>query len=99
MILMKRKNEQSLQEVMQDILKKYQLNRKFQEAEIGQVWNDILGPSVAKQTRKVNLFKGTLTVYLESGLVKQELNMLKSRLIASLNEHIGRELVKEIILK
>ena len=95
---MRRKNEQPIGEVLKDMFKEYGLERKFQQAEIGYVWNNLLGPSVANVTSKVILRNGKLTVYLDSSLVKHELTMMRSRLIAGLNEAMGKELVREIHL-
>ena len=96
---MKRQNEQTLQEVLQVILKKYNLEKRFEEAEVADIWNKTLGPSVAHQTRRVVLKDGILTVYLDSTLVKHELNMLKTRLMESLNESMGKAVIKEIRIR
>lgn len=96
---MKRKNEQTLQEVLHQIIKLYGLEQKFEQTEISQIWNEMLGPSVAKTTRNVKFDRGVLTVYLDSSLVKHELNMHRSRLASALNEAIGKEVVKEVKLR
>lgn len=96
---MRKQNEQSLKEVLHEILKKYNLERRYEQAEVADIWNKTLGPSVANQTNRVVLKNGVLTVYIDSALVKQELNMLKSRLVASLNETIGKELITEIYIR
>jgi len=96
---MRKQNEQSLQEVLHEILKKYNLERRFEQAEVADIWNKTLGPSVANQTKRVVLKNGVLTVYIDSSLVKHELNMLKGRLVASLNETMGKEVVKEIFIR
>ena len=96
---MRRKNEQSIGEVLKNMFKEYGLERKYQRAEIEHVLNELLGPSVSKVTTKVYLREGKLTVYLDSSLVKHELNMMRTRLITALNEAMGSEVVKEITLR
>jgi predicted nucleic acid-binding Zn ribbon protein len=96
---MRRKNEQSIGDVLKDMFKEYGLERKYQRAEIEHVWNDLLGPSVAKVTSKVYLRDGKLTVFLDSTLVKQELSMMRTRLVSALNEAMGSEVVREVILR
>jgi len=96
---MRKRNEQSLQEVLHEILKKYNLERRFEQAELADIWNKTLGPSVANQTKRVVFKNGVLTVYIDSALVKHELNMLKSRLVDSLNETVGKPLVTEIHIR
>ena len=95
---MRRKNEQNIGEVLKDMFKEYGLERKYEQAEIGHIWGKLLGPSVAKVTKKVTLHNGLLTVYLDSGLVKQELGMMRTRLINALNEEVGKKLVEDIKL-
>ena len=95
---MRRKNEQPIGEVLKDMFKQYGLERKYQQAEIGYVWNSLLGPSVANVTSRVVLKNGLLTVFLDSTLVKHELSMMRSRLIVALNEAMGEDLVQEIKL-
>jgi hypothetical protein len=75
---MRRKNEQPIGEVLKDMFREYGLERKYQQAEIGYVWNNLLGPSVAHVTGRVILKNGRLTVYLSSSLVKHELNMMRT---------------------
>ena len=97
---MKRSNEQSIQEVLKLVLKDLNLEKKYQQAEVVDVWKRMLGPSVANTTREAFLSKnGTLTVYLDSPLVKQELGMMKTRLIHSLNEEMGQNVVKDLVLR
>ncbi len=95
---MRKKNEQTVGEVLKDLFKEYGLEGKYKQAEIGYVWNNLLGPSVANVTSKVILRNGKLTVYLDSSLVKHELTMMRTRLIAGLNEAMGEELVQELNL-
>lgn len=96
---MKRKNEQSIGEVLGEIIKEYGLEKRLKQAEIGQIWNKLLGPSVARSTKRVTLQNGVLTVYLDSGLVKHELNMMRTRLIAALNEAMGSNVVTDVVLR
>jgi predicted nucleic acid-binding Zn ribbon protein len=96
---MKRKNEQTIGEVIGEMIKAYGLEKRLKQAEIGQVWNQLLGPSVAKSTQRVTLSNGIVTVYLDSGLVKHELNMMRSRLVTALNEAMGSQVVKDVILR
>ena len=95
---MRRKNEQSIGDVLKDMFKEYGLERKYEQAEIGHIWGKLLGPSVANVTRKVTLKNGLLTVYLDSGLVKHELGMMRTRLIKALNDEVGKELITDIRL-
>jgi predicted nucleic acid-binding Zn ribbon protein len=93
---MRRKNEQSIGEVLKEMFKEYGLERKYEQAEMGHIWATLLGPSVANVTRKVTLKNGLLTVYLDSTLVKQELQMMRSRLIEALNKEVGKKVVEDI---
>ena len=60
---MRKQNEQSLQEVLHQILKKYNLERGYEQAEVPDIWNKRLGPSVANQTKRVVLKNAVLTIF------------------------------------
>lgn len=96
---MRRSNEQSLGEAIRAFIKRHELSGKLAEAEVVAAWSKVLGPAIDRRTEKIRLDKsGTVYVELNSSSLRQELSMQRSRLAQALNESIGREIVKNIIL-
>jgi len=54
---------------------------------------------VANRTEKISIKEGKLYVYLKSSVVRNELFMMREKLLEELNKRAGEELIKEIILK
>ena len=75
------------------------LAERLREAEIWRLWPEVVGPVVAARAMPLRIIKGTLTVAVSSGPWKQELTFLKGMMIEKLNERLGGEVVREIVLK
>jgi len=72
---------------------------RLREAGIWRLWPEVVGPTVAARAMPLRIIKGTLTVVVSSGPWKQELGFLKGMMKDKLNDRLGAEVVKEIILK
>jgi hypothetical protein len=72
---------------------------RLREADIWRLWPEVVGPTVAARAMPLRIIKGTLTVVVSSGPWKQELGFLKGMMKDKLNDRLGGEVVKEIILK
>lgn len=75
------------------------LAERLREAEIWRLWPEVVGATVASRATPLRIIKGILTVAVSSGPWKQELTFLKGMMIEKLNERLGGEVVKEIVLK
>ena len=73
--------------------------RLLREIAIWQVWDEVVGPQVARRARPSSIRDGVLTVTVASGPWLQQLTFLKGEIITRLNEKIGDDLVREIYLK
>ncbi len=73
--------------------------RLLREIAIWQVWDEVVGPQVARRARPTAIRDGVLTVTVASGPWLQQLTFLKGEIITRLNEKTGEDLVREIYLK
>ncbi len=97
---MKRKsNENPVSEVIDLFLRQYGLNNRYKEFRLLQSWNELMGPMIAKHTKDVKMFNGTLYVDLDSAPMRNELSFAKSRIIKNLNDEAGEEIVKEMVIR
>ena len=97
---MKRKsNQQTLGEVIKDLLRQSGWERKLDEVKIITEWDKVLGPSLAKYTEEVFIQNNKLHIRLNSSTVRQELSYKKSEIIKDLNEAVGKEVITDIVLK
>lgn len=75
------------------------LAERLREADIWRIWPDVVGPVVAARARPLRIIKGTLTVAVSSGPWMQELRFLTAMMRDKLNERLGGDVVREIVLK
>jgi len=78
---MKRKNESTIKEAIQELLDAYRLRSGLNQVEIKKIWEDMMGPYIAKETEKLKLEKGVLHIKVKSAPLKHELMMMKSKII------------------
>ena len=84
---------------MTQVLRQMGLEQKFQEHEICQIWPEVVGQMIASRTKSVQVVDGKLFVAFTSAVVKNEILMVKEGLIKALNDRVGMDIVKEIIIK
>jgi len=93
---MRRAREQSIGEVIKDLLKNYDITSKFNEAHIVTLWDKLMGPSVTKHTVNIEVEKRILFVQLDNAALKQELSYAKERIKKMLNDEIGEEVLLDV---
>ncbi len=70
------------------------------EVDIVLAWKSCFGKMVDRQTRSIRLKAGgQLWVSLESGPLKEELLMNKTKVVERINEQIGRKIIKELVIQ
>ena len=95
----KRENDSfSMKELMNLFIEKSNLKKGFQKIHIEEAWNKLMGAGVASYTDEVKLQNGTLFVRLKSSVLREELNYGKEKIVKMLNEEMGEEIVKRLML-
>ncbi len=91
--------ELSMAEAMQLFLKKSKLKSGIQAVQIEEVWEKIMGKTVAKYTDKIQIFGGKLFVTTSIAPLKNELTYQKEKIIEMVNKELGEVVIKEVIIK
>ena len=94
---MSRTNDKTLKEAMEQMLKVYRLKGKYDETFAIASWEEVVGKAVASRTKEIFIRDKKLFVRLESSVVKNELKMMRTKIIDNLNEKAGAEVIQEII--
>ena len=96
----KRFNEESS---MQDILKQFiqvnKLDAGMDKVDVEQAWKNLMGNGVNNYTEEVLLKRETLYVKLSSAVLRNELSYGKDKIIKMINEEMGKEVVKSLVLR
>ena len=93
-----RKSEaKPIKEAIQSLLKSYQIDRKFNYATIINNWQNLMGKTVANRTGKIFIKEQKLYVEIQSAPLKSDMRFAKQKIINILNEHIGKEVIRDVI--
>ena len=96
---MRKSNEQSIKDVISEMLSYYQIKDKLAEVDIVQQWEKLMGKLIAKNTQKIYIKDKKLFLYIESSALKQELTYSKSKIIDIINKESGTSLIHEVIIR
>ena len=91
--------EISLQEAIQQFLQKSKLKSGIQALRIEEVWEEVMGKTIAKYTDKIQIINATLFITTTVAPLKNELLYQKEKIIERVNEALGEKLVKEVVIK
>ena len=96
----KRKNDNiPLSEALNDFIKKNKLQHGIDKVNAREAWVKLMGNGVNNYTTAIELRNETLYVSLSSSVLREELSHGKSKILDMLNEELGKNLVKKIVLR
>ena len=96
---MRGNNNRKVGDIIRKLMKNPKLSAKLDELDALDAWEEILGKDLLKFVVEQKLYKGKLYVKLKSAPLRNELSYKKSELIKQINQKIGKEIIKEIILQ
>ncbi len=96
---MRKSNTQNIGEVINELFKELHLDRKLKEVSVINSWGEVLGNNISRSTTKLFFKDRVLFVSLSSSVVRNELLMLKTKIIKALNEKVGDNVVEDIVLR
>ena len=62
-------------------------------------WKSMMGVAITKYTTDIKLDGDTLHVQLSSSVLREELSYGTEKIIKLLNEELGKELIKKLVLR
>ena len=96
---MKKSNQQSIGIVIKKLLKNQKLEGRLKELDVLELSKELLGENLMKYINDLSIKNGKLIIKVRSAAVRNELSYQKSEIIKKINEQVGNEILKEIILK
>ena len=96
----KRNNEHiSIQDALKEFVETNKLEKGLNKVNVADAWAKLMGNGVNNYTTSVNLERNTLYVQLNSSVLREELSYGKQKIIDMLNEELGKEIIKKLILR
>lgn len=96
---MKRTEARNIGQIIDDVLKRENLDVALDEHRASALWPQIVGDGINRYTIKRYVRDGVMTVYLSSAALKSELMLNREGIIKRINEALGRVIIREIIFK
>ena len=96
---MRGNNTRYVGDIIRKLMKNPKLAEKMDQLDALDVWKELIGKNLQKFVIGAKMHKGSLYVKLSSSVLRNELSYKKSELKEQINQKLGKEIVKEIILK
>jgi hypothetical protein len=94
---MRKANDKSLKEAIEQMLNVYKIKRRYDETAVIAAWPDLVGKSVANRTKELFIHDKKLFLRIESSVIKNELMLMRTQIINKINDEAKGILVEEII--
>ncbi|MFL9843666.1 DUF721 domain-containing protein [Flavobacterium rhizosphaerae] len=96
----KRFNENNaIGDVLKQFIQSNNLQKGMDRISVRDAWKNLMGNGVNSYTKEIMLKGTTLYVELTSAVLREELSYGKQKIIQMINEELGREVVKEVVLR
>ncbi|MBJ6366952.1 DUF721 domain-containing protein [Snuella sedimenti] len=96
----KRNNEHiSIADALKEFVETNKLEKGLNKVNVAEAWANLMGNGVNNYTTSVSLERDTLYVQLSSSVLREELSYGKQKIINLLNESLGKEIVKKLVLR
>ena len=86
-----------ISQAIQELLKTQHLKPKFDEANVVASWERIVGKSIAKRTKRINIRNKVLFVEMNSPTMKHDMGFHKKEMLELIKKEFGNEVVSEIV--
>lgn len=96
---MKRSLTKSIGDLLNEFVRDNEFGNRLKEVQAIECWNEIFGKKMGQYIRSVHLSKGVLMAEISSSVVRAELMMHREELRRQINEKMGEEIVRKIVLR
>jgi predicted nucleic acid-binding Zn ribbon protein len=91
--------EYSLGQAMQEFLNRSRIKGDIQALQIEDVWEEIMGKTVARYTDKLQIIGDKLIITTQVAPLKNELKYQKEKIKQRVNEALQQRVINEVIIE
>jgi len=84
---------------MKQFLDKSKLKNGIRAVQIEELWEQIMGKTIARYTEKIQIINQTLFIKTHVGPLKQELVYQKEKIKDRVNEVLGENIIQEVVIQ
>lgn len=89
----------SLADAIREFIDSNRLETGLDKVNAKKAWESVMGGSISRYTTNIKFEGDTLMVQLSSSVLREELSYGNQKIIKLLNEELGKELIKKLILR
>ncbi len=86
-----------IKDVLKNLVNDSSLSQGYQSHKVEQFWNERMPQSIVSRTTKAAIKGNTFHLTINSAALKNELFNSKAKIIDLINEHLGTQLIKEVV--
>ena len=92
-------NSQTLGDVIREFINRYRLEDKLTESWMANKLEKMFGPSISRHISGVRIQHDIVIITIGHAALKHELSYSKSKLLEKINEELGREHFRKIVIR
>ena len=93
------KEESTLGDVIKDFIEANRLQKGLDKISVKEAWHAVMGSAISNYTTAIKLEREVLYVQLSSSVLREELSYGKEKILKLVNEELGKDLIKKIVLR
>lgn len=86
-------------DAIKGFLNKSRLRNGIRAVQIEEIWEQLMGKTIAKYTDKIQIINQKLFIHTAVGPLKNELMYQKPQIIERVNEAFGEKVISEVIIQ
>ena len=91
--------EYNIGDALKNMISKSNLRNGIRAVQIEEVWENIMGKTIAKYTQKIKIVNQTLFITTNVGPLKNELIYQKPPIIQRVNEAFGEKVISHVVVE
>ncbi|NRB83024.1 MAG: DUF721 domain-containing protein [Winogradskyella sp.] len=96
----KRNNDNKpIEDILKEFVKTNNLQSGLDKVNVREAWINLMGNGVNNYTTAIELKHEVLFVQLSSSVLREELSYGNEKIVKMLNESLGKEVVKKLVLR
>lgn len=86
-----------LKEAIDQMLRTYKLQTKFNETYLVAFWEQMMGKGIASRTNRLYVRERTLYIEIESAPLRGELASAKQKMVQLINKDMGSDVLDDVV--
>lgn len=97
--ILSRTKEVKLGDAIHAFLREEGIETPLNEYRAEQAWGVVMGELIARYTTDVKVRGGNMYVHVNNAALRQELMMNRSNIVARINQHVGAQVLQQVIVR